>query len=200
MNIFQLLQNPFIKIIGIAAVLYFGLLYKNDDPESLKTRLDPNRIQGEIDEVKQQGHFILTNLNEAKNPQNLQAPRAQAQARVPEISANDLILGNSQETVKCGDEVFLDYKIYDLKGRLIDEKNDVTLIAINALENLIAKYLVGARKGGIREIFVPYDLETTNEEIINYREKAASSFKYQVTIKNINSATSAQNCPENEKK
>lgn len=197
MSIFQLLQNPLVKIIGIAAVLYFGLLYKNDDPESLKTRLDPNRIQSEIDEAKQQGHFILTNLNEAKNPQ---APKAQEQARAPEISANDLILGNSQEVVKCGDEIFLDYIIYDLKGRKIDEKNDVTLIASPTSENSIAKYLVNARKGGIREIFVPYGLETTNEEIINYREIAASSFKYQVTIKNINSAASAQNCPENEKK
>jgi len=198
MNIFQLLQNPLVKIIGIAAVLYFGLLYKNDDPESLKTRLDPNRIKSEIDEAKQKGQFILTNLNDAKNPQISAAQKPTE--KKDEISINDLILGNSHEMVKCGEEVLLDYVIYDINGHKIDQKNDVTLIANSASENSIAKYIIGARKSGIREIHVPYNAETKDEETINYRKIVAASFKYQVTIKNINSALAAQNCPENEKK
>lgn len=190
MKIFQLLQNPLVKIIGVATVLYFGLLYKNDDPESLKVRLDPDRLKVEIDEVKNQGQFIMTNLNDSKTPFQAPAPKK----KIIEISSHDLILGNGGETVKCGDEVLVDYNVYDSKGNKIDHKKDAKFSALPYSANPIAKYIIGARKGSIREINVPYNLETQNKEILDYREKAANSFKYQVTIKNINSANGAQNC------
>lgn len=197
MNIFRLLQNPLVKIIGVAAVLYFGLLYKNDSPESLSKRLDPDLLKSEIGEVKEKGQFILSNLNEARNPQ---IPAQKPAEIAEEIIANDLVLGTSDEVANCGDELLMDYKIYDVKGREIDQKNDVKLIANSTSTNLVAKHIIGAKKGGIREIHVPYGLETSDEEIINYKKKALTSFRYQITVKNINRAKDAQNCPQNEEK
>jgi len=96
--------------------------------------------------------------------------------------------------------LLMDYKIYDAKGRKIDQKDDIKLIANPAATNVIAKNIIGAKKGGIREINVPYSLETSDEEIIYYKKKALGSFKYQIIVKNINRAKDAQNCPQNEKK
>ncbi len=197
MNIFRLLQNPLVKIIGVAAVLYFGLLYKNDSPESLSKRLDPDLLKSEIGEAKEKGQFILSNLNEAKSAQ-IPAPKPVEIAE--EIITNDLVLGNGPDEANCGDELLMDYKIYDAKGRKIDQKDDIKLIANPAATNVIAKNIIGAKKGGIREINVPYSLETSDEEIIYYKKKALGSFKYQIIVKNINRAKDAQNCPQNEKK
>ncbi len=62
----KLIHNPIFRIIGIMAVLYYGLFHNRQKPESLGNRLSPEIIKANLSEVSSKSVDIITNLQKAE--------------------------------------------------------------------------------------------------------------------------------------
>ena len=71
----NLAKHPLIKIIGIALILYYGLLHNKEHPDSLGNRLSTDHIKNNISDASEKSAYIITNIKkleeEQKNKRNL---------------------------------------------------------------------------------------------------------------------------------
>ncbi|MCE3255308.1 MAG: hypothetical protein K0R25_802 [Rickettsiaceae bacterium] len=62
----SLIKNPIFRIIGILVILYYGLFYNNDKPESLKARLAPEKIKSNLSDMSSKSLYIIENVKKAE--------------------------------------------------------------------------------------------------------------------------------------
>ena len=135
MNLQFFLKNPFVKIIGVGAIIYFGMFYNNDHPDSLRKRLSVDNVKKNLNEVQQKVGDISQTIEIAKqNNQQISIER------------------NFSE-LKCGDEVNIVYKFYDDQNKILGMSDGSQIIAFQSNEdlilNLIAKNMDGLKMGAI---------------------------------------------------
>lgn len=191
MKIFEIMKNPIFKLIGISVILYFGLFYNKNNPESLGNRLSKETLEKDFDEIRKKGNFIITNIGHAK--QN----SARIDAQLKEVVIQDLVEGDGDE-IKCMDSAIISYQIYDKMGQnLAKNINENSTFNPNS-DNILEKYLMNMKKGGIREIKIPQNFQTQDLQFIKYKNLSGGIVKYQISLKEITKSNNA-NCLNNEK-
>lgn len=62
----KLLQNPLIKFIGVALIIYFALFSNKNNPASLGNRASFTRVKQSFGELQDKGKFIAGNVKAAR--------------------------------------------------------------------------------------------------------------------------------------
>jgi hypothetical protein len=149
MNLQFFLKNPLIKIIGVVAIIYFGMFYDNDHPDSLGNRLSIDNVKKNINEVQQKVSDISQTIEIAKqNNQQISAER-----KFSELSFEKVFVGTGNNFIECGDEVNIIYKFYDDQNRILEMSENSQIIAFQSNEDLIltliAQNISGIKNGAI---------------------------------------------------
>ncbi|MES2677321.1 MAG: hypothetical protein V4612_03280 [Pseudomonadota bacterium] len=63
----KLISNPIFRIIGIGIILYYGLLYNKNHPDSLGNRLAPEKVKSDLNEISSKSVNILANIKKAED-------------------------------------------------------------------------------------------------------------------------------------
>lgn len=176
MKVFDIAKNPIIKIIGVALILYFGLLGNKESPESLGNRLSKEALENDLSEAKKKSNFIFNNVVYAKKQLN--------ESNSAKIEVNNLLLG-SGEKIACGDIAEISYEVYDISGNNLDKSTSADFIFNPKSINILEKHLEGMRIKGVREIIVAKNFPTQDLQLKKYQEIAKGSIKYQITLKNF---------------
>jgi hypothetical protein len=133
MNLQFFFKNPLIKIIGVVAIIYFGMFYDNDHPDSLGNRLSIDNIKKNMNEVQQKVSDISQTIEIAKqNNQQISAER-----NFSELSFEKVFVGSGNNFIECGDEVNIIYKFYDDQNRILEMSENSQIIAFQSNEDLI---------------------------------------------------------------
>lgn len=186
MKIFELLRNPLIKTIGIVLVLYFALFANKEKPESLGNRLSSENIKKSFGEAQNQSKFIITNVKIAQEIAKEKAEEQKsAQQNISDITTNDLEIGAEEQAVACGDEIEIAYGIYTKDGKQLEFFNSQKFIVGEEKNSTIEKNIIGMKRGGIREINIPYHYRTTDKKLVELLKFNATDLKYQITLLSI---------------
>jgi len=149
MNLQFFLKNPLIKIIGVVAIIYFGMFYDNDHPDSLRNRLSIDNVKKNINEVQQKVGDISQTIEIAKqNNQQISVER-----KFSELSFEKVFVGTGNNFIECGDEVNIIYKFYDDQNKILEMSENSQIIAFQNNEDLIltliAQNISGLKMGAI---------------------------------------------------
>ena len=149
MNLQFFFKNPFVKIIGVGAIIYFGMFYNNDHPDSLRKRLSVDNVKKNLNEVQQKVGDISQTIEIAKqNNQQISIER-----NFSELKFEKVFIGVGNNFIKCGDEVNIVYKFYDDQNKILGMSDGSQIIAFQSNEdlilNLIAKNMDGLKMGAI---------------------------------------------------
>jgi len=166
-TVFELLKNPFIKMIAVGVILYLGLFADKKNPDSLGVRLSKQNVAKEFQEAKKRTSFIVEKIRVAKEiPLNQDQQVVRQLPNVELIQAQNIKNGQGEEILKCGFEALISYTIA-LEGsknnleEIIGEK-----IVIGSQKNyLLEKKIIGMKKGGIRQILIPRHFESDDLKI-----------------------------------
>jgi hypothetical protein len=63
----KLIRNPIFRIVGIIVVLYYGLFYNKQQPDSLSKRFAPDQIKNNLTEISSKSIDILSNLKKVED-------------------------------------------------------------------------------------------------------------------------------------
>lgn len=182
MKVFELLKNPFIKIIGVILVLYFALFADKRNPQSLGNRLSTENIKKNFNEAQRQGRFIASNIRAAKKYNQEQELKRQ-RGLTEKISFSDLEVGKGEQKAACGDEVEISYGVYDQNGNQL-EFIDLEKLVIGSKRNeILEKNIIGMNRDGIRNILIPQYFPATDKKLLNFLKISNSPLKYQVTLR-----------------
>jgi hypothetical protein len=88
----KLLQNPFLKFIGVVAVIYFALFANKKNPESLGNRVSISKVKEHIGEIEEKGRFIATNVKAAREYSKMKATQ-------PEVALENNLQQQEQVSV-----------------------------------------------------------------------------------------------------
>jgi hypothetical protein len=188
MKIFELLRNPLIKTIGIVLVLYFALFANKEKPESLGNRLSSENIKKSLSEAQSQSKFIITNVKiaqEIAKEKERAEEQALAQQNISDITTNDLEIGAEEQVIACGDEVEIAYGIYTKDGKQLEFFNSQKFIVGEEKNLIIERNIIGMKRGGIREINIPYHYRTEDKKLAELLKLNATDLKYQITLLSI---------------
>ncbi len=149
MNLHFFSKNPFVKIIGIGAIIYFGMFYDIDHPDSLGNRLSTNNIKKNFNEAQEKVNEITKKIEIAKqNNQEISQERSFSALRFEKV-----LIGTGNNFIKCGDEVDIIYKFYDNKNKILDMSNGIQINAFqdngDLILNLIAQNMTDLKMGAI---------------------------------------------------
>jgi len=186
MKIFELLQNPIIKTIGVILVIYFALFANKETPQSLGNRLSPENLKKNFSEVSEQSKFIITNVKAANEYSKLKNTAI--------ISTEDIENGPSEIKVACGDEVEISYGIYTKEGKQIIFFEAKKLIIGSKTIPIIEKNIIGMNSGGIRNINIPQDFLTEEPDLSKILASEKTDLRYQVTVLNVKKSATKINC------
>lgn len=203
-KIFDLLRKPFVKIVGVSIVLYFGLFYRNDSYDSLSKRLAPDHVKQNFNEVQEKSKFILTSLNSAR-----QAAYGKSDSHFDdtqnfaEISIKDVEFGKGENFLQCGFEAEISYdlRIKDSISAIESITGEKILIGSN-LNLLFEKKLLGMKVGGTRIINIPRNFKSTNQKLAFTLKFNEADLQYYVTLSNLRDmreeTKNTINCQNNE--
>jgi hypothetical protein len=164
----NLIKNPLFKIIGIILIIYFALFDNKENPQSLANRLSVKQLQQNASEVKEKTHFILYNLQNAKEAQK--------------IIVEDKEVGIG-ESLRCLDEADLSYKIFVKNiSKEIEEIHEKKILIGGRKNLIIERNVVGMKAGGVRIINVPSAFQTTDEKLSQLFKTYSSDVKYEVSL------------------
>lgn len=182
MNIFELLRNPIIRIIGVIFIIYFALFHRKDSPESLANRYSPEQIKKDINEVKTQGRFIIHNFQQVKEISKEKEAQKAVSANPSPFVIEDLDEGQGEIVTTCGNEVEISYGIYAQNGHQIDFITSEKIIIGSKQNSIIEENILGMKQGAIRSITIPYGFKAQDQKLAEYLKFNASDITYQVTI------------------
>ncbi len=185
MKIFELLQNKFIKTIGIGLIIYFALFANKEKPQSLGNRLSTEKLKKNFSEIEERSKFIITNVKAAQDYSKAK--------KLTMVSIEDIENGTQEEQVTCGDEVEISYGIYnDKEGKQTNFFDSKKFIIGNKTNTAIEQNIIGMRKGGMRNINIPHEFQTDDPDLLKVLQSDTTA-KYQVTILNIKKSTNSTN-------
>jgi hypothetical protein len=204
----KLLQNPLLKFIGVAAVIYFALFANKKNPESLGNRVSISKVKEHIGEIEEKSRFIATNVKAAREYSKMKdsQPKVvlennlqqQEQARViePEIKVaevenkvkeegvvvKDIAPGSGSQLVLCGSEVNIIRSLASQTLGQVDFANSEKLVIGSKKNWLIEKNIIGMKKGGLRSITIARDFKTSDKKIRQLLETRKSDVTYQIIL------------------
>jgi hypothetical protein len=179
MQIFEILRNPLVKLIGIGLVLYFALFANTEHPKSLGNRLSSEQIKKDLADAKDKSAFIIKNVKMANDLSK------KAELTTPEnieISTQDLEIGSGDLSPSCGDEATISYGIYSQDGRQIRFVDSAKILLGSQSSMLLEKNILGMKLGGVRNIIVPQGSQVSDPKIFQILQSRNSGLKIQVTL------------------
>lgn len=183
MNIFQILRNPFVKIIGAGIIIYFALFHDKSNPDALGNRLDPQRVKSELNEAREKGNFIISNVTLAKQLAEENAKkRAIETANNSEVSVYDVDAGMDGDKSACGDIVEINYGIFDVDNKQLEFKEKQKFILGNHENDVIEKNIIGMGQAGVRDIRIPINFKTSDKELLKLMQFNRGELRYQITM------------------
>jgi len=206
--ILNLLRNPLIKILGLCAVFYFGLLANKKDPESLGNRLSKENISRNIDEAKYQSQYIIENIKNAKrleageiSAEELREKFGQENQPLTDsqdyhfLKTQDLELGVGSDELSCNDEAEISYGIYIKDGGSQLEFFNKEKLLIGSKKNvLLEQKIVGMKRGATRIIDIPRDLKPFNKKLALLLKFNETDLFYKIILHDFNHTKSASTC------
>lgn len=184
MNIMEILRNPIVKTVGIAAVLYFALFYNKENPESLGNRLSPQNIKEGISEATKKAHFIAGGISSAneqtKELEKVKRKRFEDAA----LDYQDIKTGEGA-ALSCGDYAVISYKIFNSQNQeLVKLPNQP--ISIGSQKNLmLEKNIIGMKRGGTRLITIAKNSNITDLELKSQVEQSGGRMTFEITLENF---------------
>jgi hypothetical protein len=192
MNIMEILRNPIVKTVGIAAILYFALFYNKENPESLGNRLSPKNIKEGLGEVTKKAQFIaggISTANEqAKEMEKLRSKKFQDAAS----DYKDIKTGEG-EAISCGDYALISYKIFNSQNQEL-AKQPSQPISIGTQQNLLLeRNIIGMKRGGTRVITVTQNPNITDPMLKSQIEQSGGRMIFEVTLENFDALPNNKN-------
>jgi hypothetical protein len=192
MNIMEILRNPIVKTVGIAAILYFALFYNKENPESLGNRLSPKNIKEGLGEVTKKAQFIaggISTANEqAKEMEKLRSKKFQDAAS----DYKDIKTGEG-EAISCGDYALISYKIFNSQNQEL-AKQPSRPISIGTQQNLLLeRNIIGMKRGGTRVITVTQNPNITDPMLKSQIEQSGGRMIFEVTLENFDALPNNKN-------
>lgn len=165
----DLFKHPLIKLCAIGLVIYFALFANTDNPDSLGNKITKERLKKNFEQAKEKQQFISKNIAAAKKFAKENSSNKTQQKTQDSLSKTPFII--------CGDQVIVDYALYQ-SGKILHAEKDTKFI-IGSKDNwLIEKNLIGLKKGDTTNINV---IETVN----NMPAAVNDLLKYKITIHKI---------------
>ncbi|HLD76728.1 MAG TPA: hypothetical protein VI861_01200 [Rickettsiales bacterium] len=183
-----LIKNPFIKILAVIIVFYFGFYQHKEDPESLGNRLSKEKIKNNFQDIKDRTHFIVSNVKIAQEYRKYDRTQKLPQHEIEKI---DLMQYEDEkegegELVKCGDEVEISYGVYDKNTNNTIEFIENKKIIVNSNENIFfERKVIGMKKNGVRSIVIPKAFKTEEREINSFLRYSEADLLYRINIINF---------------
>jgi hypothetical protein len=178
MKISQLLSNPLIKFIGVAAIIYFGLFANKKSPDSLGNRLSSENIKKNFSEAEEKAKFIATNV---KIAQNIEAER---KAKLQKVGTENSQIKSNQDSISCGDIAETSYTIYDKNDKKIQFVAKEKFNVGAKKDPLIEKNVVGMKQSETKIIEVS-KLSSDDQKLSDLLKSNKSDLKIQITVLNI---------------
>ncbi len=183
MKVFEILRNPFVKIIGVTLIIYFALFHDRYDPEALGNRLAPQRIKNELHDAQEKVGFIISNVHLAQQiAEDNVRKKATEQSINKEVSLRDIEVGNGEDKTACGDVAEVSYTIYNNEGTQLIFKEKEKVIIGSGDREFLEKNIVGMAQNGVREINIPNNFSTSDKELIKMLQFNRSGLHCQITI------------------
>ncbi len=174
MKIIKLLQNPIIKTIGIALVLYFALFHKSDNPNSLSQRLSTERIKEGANQIKDKAKFISRNISGVQDRKTPNLPLYNPTPKKIELASdtaknvaeNQKIDPPVKRKIACGDEVEIIFLMFNEMA--VELKRDfIKKLVIGSKQRLyFEKMIIGMEEKSSK------DLELFPKDVIEDKEVA----------------------------
>ena len=188
----EILRNPIVKTVGIAAILYFALFYNKENPESLGNRLSPKNIKEGLGEVTKKAQFIaggISTANEqAKEMEKLRSKKFQDAAS----DYKDIKTGEG-EAISCGDYALISYKIFNSQNQEL-AKQPSQPISIGTQQNLLLeRNIIGMKRGGTRVITVTQNPNITDPMLKSQIEQSGGRMIFEVTLENFDALPNNKN-------
>jgi len=187
MQIFEILRNPIVKIIGIGLILYFALFANTEHPKSLGNRLSGDEIKKDLEDVKNKSAFIIKNVkmaNDLSKKTSVEAPKN------IDISTQDLEIGSGDLGLSCGDEATISYGIYSQTNKQLEFIDSAKVLLGSQTNMLLEKNILGMKLGGMRNINIPQGAQVTDPKIFQILQRENSGLKIQATLTSFVKTTS----------
>jgi hypothetical protein len=185
MNIFKLLRNPLIKIIGVGIILYFGLLHDKHNPDALGNRLAPDVIKNDLSDAREKGKFIISNVALAKQiAEENEKKKIATAAKIITVSTIDISTGFGEDKTACGDIAEINYEIFtdNPEAKKVAFREKEKLILGNKENEVIENNIINLSKDAVRDIKVPADFNANNPELKKLLETHHTGLRYHITI------------------
>lgn len=203
-TIFLLLRNPFIKIIGVVIVLYFGLFNNKENKSSLGYRLSKENISKNIDEVKEHSTYIVATINDVKSVEAGLLPaevlRERASRNQPRYSYDDVTSyieeeGNGVNKVECGDQAKISYKIYVKATNVeLDNVENQVLIIGSKKNKLLEDHLIGIKEGAVKIINIPKHSKVADTKLASLLKFNETDLYYKIKLLKFSKSLESINC------
>lgn len=200
------LQNPVIRVLGISLILYFALFNDKDNPKSLGHRLSVENIKKNVNEANNKGHFIVENINRAKNISNnkelakdsIKRPLKPVQPikrgdinnkkNINYAILKDVKIGDGNQILLCNDSATISYQIHlDNNGKIISLENINIIIGSNLIP-YIEQNIIGMKLNGIRKINISRNSTNIDEDLSKLITDSKSNLQIIVTLNSLNKA------------
>ncbi len=207
-TILNLLRNPLVKILGLCAVFYFGLLANKKDPESLGNRLSKENINRNIDEVKYRGQYIMENIKNVKKVEAGEISADELREKFGQehrplfdvqnynfLKTQDLEKGFGTDELKCNDEAEISYGIYIKDGETQLEFFNKEKLLIGSKKNvLLEQKIIGMKRDSVRIINIPRDLKPFDKKLSLLLKFNETDLFYKVILHDFSHTKSVAKC------
>lgn len=193
----ELLQKPLIKIIALILIFYFGLFANKEHPDSLGNRLSADKIKKDFNEVQEKSHFILYNINAAKQSAEGNVVKEVVPENLENIEVKDLINGSGANPLKCGDEAEISYQI-SVVGSDSNLETGTKKILIGSNENyMLEKKITNMKVGGTRIVKVARNFKSNNKQLEFMLKFNEADLQYKINLLKILGNNAEIKCYEN---
>ena len=176
MKINDILKLPVVKIGAMIFLLYYLFDKTKDDPRSISYHLKSANIKESIKTIK---NSQIDTENSTNSNTNID------QNNSPPVSYEDLIVSSEGNPVSCGNEVSIEYILFDRDTNDFFNKSQMTFIIGEKFNRLIEKGIINMKKRGVRIINIPKNFSTGDRKYDNLI--TSRNMAYKVTLHQVSS-------------
>ena len=192
------LKNPLFKLTGVILILYFALFANKENPESLGNRLSSDNIKENFQEMRDKGQFIAGNLQNAKKEikrteKEIKIARKEERESERIASKREVEKGTGKDTLQCGDEATISYKVFEQNHRLGYKSKDIHLTLGSKKHPFLESNIVGMKKGGVRAVQISQGFISKDRKLMSFLRKYKTDLIYKITVVNFDKNPSPEN-------
>ena len=168
----KILDNFFIKTIGIIAVLYFTLFSDKEDTDNLRNRFSSEQLKQDVSTIVNNTQHILTNAKQVKKHG----------------------LRQIKNTARCGNEVIINYKIFSLKSKKELESVSNLKIVISDKTDIFNSQIIGMKKNEVKTFEVLKNQSINDARLVNYLKNSENGLSLHIELLEVSDYLAKTNC------